>query len=127
MYIEKYIELYPVFSDALLQLHEFFLEMGLEPKTKFKLPFYYGNTWICYLNIPKSKKKGKPYLELCFVRGVELESAHQLLDFSSRAMIAGLKIYEGQALNWNTIRTVTEEAIDLDRTTPYTFKKKNKK
>ena len=52
----------------MLYLHELLVnEMGLEAKLRYKIPFYYRKSWICYLNPVKPDS-----IELAFTRGNEL-------------------------------------------------------
>lgn len=128
MSLESLIDYRPAFTGLLNEFNDYFLEQGLKYKVRFKLPFYYGNTWIAYLNIPKPKRKNDPFLmELCFVRGRELFSGPELLDFKSREMIGGISFSEDSVIdNWEIINLLTSEAIELDRTKPYTFTKRKK-
>ncbi|GAB5466750.1 MAG: hypothetical protein Kapaf2KO_21860 [Candidatus Kapaibacteriales bacterium] len=119
------IEYFPDFESQLLEINEYMLGQGLKFKTRFRLPFYYGKTWIAYLNIPKPKRKKDPSrAELCFVRGIELPSGPTMLDFKGRAMIGGIDISTLDDQKREIINLLTQEAIELDATVPYTFKKK---
>jgi len=100
-------------------LHDWLcLEFNLEAKYRFKIPFYYQNTWICYLN--PIKKDG---IEFNFVRAKELALHDDLLDFRGRKMVAGIKLFDVKKIPLERLSLVVEEAILLDNTTPYTFKK----
>ncbi len=93
----------------------------IEIKKKFNLPFFYGKTWICYLNLIKKKE-----IELCFVRGRELQSK-ELLNFKDRVMIGGLSYKSKNDIDYGVLKLLLEEAITLDQNEPYTFTKKKKK
>jgi len=100
-------------------LHEWLTEQfNLEAKYRFKIPFYYQNTWICYLN--PLKKDG---IDFNFVRARELSLHEGLLDFKGRKMVAGISLYDVKKIPLEPLSLVVEEAILLDETTPYTFKK----
>ncbi len=88
---------------------------------KFNLPFFYGKTWICYLNLIKKKE-----IELCFVRGRELQSK-ELLDFKKRSMIGGLTYRTIDDIDFGVLKLLLEEAVALDNNKPYTFVKRKKK
>ncbi len=94
---------------------------NLEIKKKFNLPFFYGKTWICYLNLIKEQE-----IELCFVRGRELPSK-ELLNFKKRVMIAGLSFKKVSDIDFGVLKLLLEEAVELDNCKPYTFIKRQKK
>jgi len=93
---------------------------GLQAKYRYRIPFYYQKTWICYLN--PIKKDG---IDFNFVRAREL-SLHPVLDFKNRVMVAGISLYDVKQIPLAALAEVVEEAMLLDETTPYTFKKKKK-
>ena len=52
----------------MLLLHNMLTEeFNLTDKIRFKIPFYFGKTWICYLNTLKNNK-----IELCFLRHITI-------------------------------------------------------
>jgi len=93
---------------------------NIKIKEKFKLPFFYGTTWICYLNFVKKKE-----IEFLFVRGRELPSK-ELLNFKDRVMIGGLTYKHKEEIDYGILKLLLEEAITLDAEKPYTFTKKKK-
>lgn len=93
----------------------------IEIKKKFNLPFFYGKTWICYMNLIKKKE-----IEFLFVRARELPSK-ELLNFKDRVMIGGLTFKTVDDIDIGVLRLLLEEAIHLDNNKPYTFVKKKKK
>lgn len=96
---------------------------GIVMKERYKLPFYYGRSWICYLN--PIKKEG---IELAFTRGNELSNPHGILEHRSRKQIAGIICMDIKNLPLDFIRDTLFEAIELDRSTPYRHPaKRNKK
>jgi hypothetical protein len=101
-------------------LHDFFiLNYQMTSNLKYAIPFYFKKTWVCYLN--PIKKKG---IELVFIRARELKDSKHLLDFKKRKMAAGLSFYSLVEIDEAVLNTVLEDALKLDDTTPYTFKKK---
>jgi len=101
-------------------LHELLtIEYGLEAKIRYKIPFYFGNTWICYLNKRKDDK-----VDFAIVRGREISNGNGLLEDRGRRMVLSAEFANVKEIPLDLLREVLEEAIFLDETTPYTFKKK---
>lgn len=90
----------------------------IQIKKKFNLPFFYGKTWICYLNLLKTKE-----IEFLFVRARELPSK-ELLHFKNRVMVAGLSYKKVNDIDFGVLKLLLEEAMTLDQEKPYTFVKK---
>jgi hypothetical protein len=63
-------------------------EFGLEAKIRFKIPFYFRKTWICYLNPLKNDG-----IELAFIRGNELSNEFSSFDFKGRKQVMELNIF----------------------------------
>jgi len=101
--IFQFIDRYSGDQQAVLQyLHNLLISFpDIEPKLKYKIPFYYRKSWICYLN--PIKKKG---IELCFTRGNELSNTQGLLAARDRK------------------QELLQEAFLLDETVPYQSKRK---
>lgn len=131
--IEKYIEM-SIFNEFIGKLDNTELEEvantlreeimnypNIKLLKKFNLPFFYGNTWLCYLNLIKKKE-----IELCFVRAREL-SSKELLNFKERVMVAGLSYKTKSDIDLGILKLMLEETIELDAEKPYTFVKKKKK
>lgn len=94
---------------------------GMTFKIRYNIPFYYRKTWICYLN--PVKRNG---VELAFIRANELSNDHGVLDFKERKQVAGITFYDKSEMNMELLRPVIQEAILLDDTVPYTYKKSKK-
>lgn len=92
---------------------------GLESKIRYKVPFYYGKSWICYLNPIKDDK-----IELAFLRGNELANSLKILNFKDRKQVAGIEFESMDSIDIITMKLVMEEAIFLDETVPYQSKRK---
>jgi hypothetical protein len=104
-------------------LHELLLdEFNLQAKIRYKIPFYFGKTWICYLN--PLKKNG---VEFAFVRANELSNEQGLLDFKDRKQVAGIELYTLADVPIDSIKEIINEAILLDEMVPYSIKKKNER
>ena len=91
---------------------------GVTSKLRYKIPFYYKKSWICYLN--PIKKDG---VELAFIRGNELSNEQGILDFKQRKQVAGIATYQLDNLPLPSIIEVINEALLLDETVPYGSKR----
>ena len=108
--------------ELLLYFHHLLTtDLNLEDKIRFKIPFYYGRSWICYLNPTKDGK-----IEFAFVRGNELSNSQGILDSKGRKQVYGVEIYDTKDINEELILEVMHEAILLDETTPYESKNKKR-
>ncbi len=114
-YIERQA---PTQSEIMLYLYDYFGGFPtIECKYKYRVPFYYQKTWVCYTS---PKKSGA--VELVFVRGRELsDSPH--LHANGRKMAKGILYNTVQDISLDLLEPILLEALDLDRTVPYTFKK----
>ena len=90
-------------------------------KIRYRVPFYYQKSWICYLN-PK-KNEG---VELAFIRANELSNENGLLDFKDRTQVAGVTFYNIKEINDEAVLEVLEEAFLLDQTVKYQSKNRKK-
>ena len=97
-------------------------DLGLESKIRYKIPFYYGRTWICYLNPDKSGA-----VELSFIRGNELSNAQGLLLSKDRKQVRSLSFDSMKNIKEDAVMEVIHEALLLDETTPYASKNKKKR
>ncbi len=96
-------------------LHKHIIDLpGITLKERYKLPFYYGRSWICYLNPLKDGS-----VELAFTRGIELSNRHGILEAKGRKQIAGIVCRQLQGDQVELVLDTLYEAIDLDRTKPY--------
>jgi hypothetical protein len=108
--------------EILLRMHELFTtELDLTDKIRFKIPFYYRKSWICYLNPIKNNG-----IELAFLRGNELEDPYGLLDSRGRQQVTGIALYEPSDMPIREITEIVHQAIILDDTVPYAPKRKRK-
>lgn len=97
------------------------VEFGLIDKMKYNIPFYYGRSWVCYLNPIKEDK-----VELAFTRGNELSNAQGLLQSNGRKQISGVVLESINNMPLQSIKEILHEAIILDETKPYQSKRKSK-
>lgn len=91
-------------------------------KIRYKIPFFYRKSWICYLNPIKGSA-----IELAFIRANELSNEQGLLDFKKRKQVAGLTIYKIEDIPEDALLEVIQEALLLDETTTYASKRSKKK
>jgi hypothetical protein len=107
---------------VLFYFHELLTnEFNLQVKIRYKIPFYYGKTWICYLNPLKSGK-----VELVFIRGNELSDDQNILDYKDRKQVRGVAFGNLAEIQKSLIEEVIQEAILLDETKAYESKRKPK-
>ena len=89
-------------------------------KIRYKIPFYYRKSWICYLS-PIKKTQG---IELAFIRGNELSNEQGLLEAKGRKQVMGVTFHSVDEIPITTLLEVIQEAIYLDDTMPYASKRK---
>lgn len=97
------------------------IDLNLTEKIRFKIPFYYGRSWICYLN---PTKEGK--IEFAFVRGNELSNYQNILDSKGRKQVYSIEVEKMSEIPMRQINEIIQEAILLDETKPYESKRKSK-
>jgi hypothetical protein len=103
----------------MLYLHDLMCSYpNIRAKISYKVPFYYGKSWICYLNPLKNGA-----VEMAFPRGYELSNVQGLLDSKGRKMVKGIEFRALKEIPEDSLREIINEAIILDDTVPYTFKK----
>lgn len=96
-------------------------ELNLTDKIRFKIPFYYGRSWICYLNPTKDNK-----IEFAFVRGNELSNHQKILSNKGRKQVFSIEFETMVDVPLKQMNEIIQEAILLDETTPYESKRKFK-
>lgn len=94
--------------------HKLVYDLNLTAKIRYKIPFYFGRSWICYLN--PIKKSG---VELAFLRGSELSNSQGLLNDKGRKRVWGIEIKNLEQLSNGVIDDIIHEAILLDETSSY--------
>lgn len=94
--------------------------LNLIEKIRYKIPFYYGRSWICYLN-PKDDG-----IEFAFVRGNELSNHQQILDNKGRKQVYSIEFEKVSEIPIKLMNEIIQEAILLDETKPYESKRKSK-
>lgn len=108
--------------EVMLHFHKLLtFELNLTPKIRFKIPFYYGKSWICYLNPLKDDQ-----VELAFVRGNELSNHQQMLESKGRKQVSSMVLETLSEMPMPQIHEIIQEAILLDESKPYQSKRKGK-
>jgi hypothetical protein len=109
--------------EIMLYFHHLLVDkMNLHCKMRFKIPFYDGKSWICYLSPLKDGR-----VELVFTRGRELSNEQGLLQARERKQVAGMLFGKLSEIPEETVREVIHEAILLDEIKPYESKRKTAK
>jgi hypothetical protein len=106
--------------EIMLYFHKLLtLELNLTDKIRFDVPFYYGKSWICYLNPIKDTK-----IEFAFVRGNELSNEQGILTNKGRKQVYSIEFQKISEIPISLINEVIQEAILLDEIKPYESKNK---
>jgi len=109
--------------DLMLYFHRLLtMDLNLIDKIRFKIPFYYRKSWICYLNPSKDGKT-----EFAFVRGNELSNVQGLLESKGRKQVYSIELEKVSDIPKQKINEIIQEAILLDETKPYQSKRQSKK
>jgi hypothetical protein len=96
--------------ETALFLHSFILSYeGFTCKLAYKIPFYYRNKWVCYINIYK-----KHSIELAFIRGNEMKNEAGMLDNRGRKLVYGIIIKSLDDLNELLLDEWMQDAIEVD-------------
>jgi hypothetical protein len=90
-------------------------------KMRYRIPFFYGKSWICYLNPLKNGM-----IEFAFVRGNELSNHQGILDSKGRKQVYSIEFGKLSDIPLQQLREIIHEAILLDETTAYESKRKVK-
>ena len=105
---------------VLLSLHNTLSStFNLVAKMRYRIPFYYKKSWICYLSPTK-----KETVELAFTRGNELSNNQNLLDSKGRKQVFSVEFENVADIPWEVVHEIIQEALLLDETIPYASKRK---
>ncbi len=109
--IENFIADYTADQQAILHyFHQLIKDLPkVSSKISYRVPFYYRNRWLCYLN---PKKDGG--VDLAFCRGNELSNENGLLEIKNRKLIASITFYKLKDIPKSAINEILHEAILLD-------------
>ena len=102
-------------KEVLIFFHETMMSFpGITSKLRYKIPFYYQKTWVCYLNPVKPNK-----IALCFLRGYELSNEQGLLESKGRKQILSIEFSSVDEIPKKEIFEILNEALYLDQEIPY--------
>ncbi|MGK7395219.1 MAG: DUF1801 domain-containing protein [Candidatus Cyclobacteriaceae bacterium M3_2C_046] len=120
--LEDFIYELPEPQQAIMNyLHQMIISFPeITGKIRYKIPFYYRKSWICYLNPIKDRA-----VELAFTRANELSNQQEALLFNGRKQVAGITFYSKEEISRPLIEQILQEAILLDDSIPYASKRKN--
>jgi hypothetical protein len=109
--------------EIMLRIHKLLAdELNLTDKLRFKIPFYYRKSWICYLNPSKNNS-----VDFAFVRGNELSNSQGLLDNKGRKQVWSIELNKTTEIPIKQLTEIIQEAILLDETVAYASKRKKPK
>lgn len=119
--VEQFIQLSSEKQQEILwTLHSLIVEIPeITSKIRYKIPFYYRKSWVCYLSPKKTQE-----IELVFTRGQELSNEQGILETQGRKQVSGILISSLENIPEQAIQEILQEAILLDDTIPYSVKKK---
>ncbi len=104
---------------VMLHLHHLIASFPeLTGKIRYKIPFYYRKSWICYLNPLKDGG-----VELAFPRGNELSNEQGLLQANGRRQVRGAVFYDTNEITDETLLEILSEAVLLDEEVKYASKR----
>lgn len=105
----------------MLFLHEKLTdEFQLTAKLRYKIPFYFRLSWICYINPTKDNR-----VEFAFIRGNEMSNFQNILESKGRKLVYSLTVEKLSDLPIDLLNEVILEAITLDEMKPYASKRKS--
>lgn len=97
-------------KEIILYFHKLLAhQLELEGKIRFKIPFYYHKSWICYLNPIKNDA-----VELAFLYGKELSNQQGILEAKGRKQVAGITFLNEGEIPKNQVYEIIQEALMLD-------------
>ncbi|WNB17966.1 DUF1801 domain-containing protein [Marivirga arenosa] len=106
--------------EIMLYFHDLLAhQLELEDKIRYKIPFYYHKSWVCYMNPIKNGG-----VEVAFLRANELSNHQGILDFKGRKQVAGISFSNVDEIPRDHIYEIIQEALLLDESIPYTSKRK---
>jgi hypothetical protein len=96
--------------EIMLYFHELLAhQLELEDKIRFKIPFYYHKSWVCYLNPIKNDE-----VELAFLLGQALSNQQGLLEANGRKQVAGITFSKVAEIPVDPVYEIIQEALILD-------------
>ena len=102
-------------QEVLLYFHDVLTSFpAVTTKIRYKIPFYYQNTWVCYLNPVKPDK-----IAICFLRGYEMSNEQGLLESKGRKQVLSAEFASVDEIPKKLMNEIINEALFLDETVPY--------
>jgi hypothetical protein len=113
-------------NDNIRSIMEYFHELlmsipGIEAKIRYKIPFYYRKSWICYLNPTNDNS-----VEFAFPRGNELPVEQGILESKGRKQVRSITIKKLEEIPQDLIKELIYEACLLDEKVKYASKRTKK-
>lgn len=108
---EAYIQLLPQRQRRIMEAiyEQLMLQPGVTCKMRFKIPFFYRNSWICYMNPQRSGG-----VELVFLKGRQLADPSGILDDKGRKMVSGVVLENAGNIWSDAMLELLQEALILD-------------
>ncbi|MEO0472572.1 MAG: DUF1801 domain-containing protein [Bacteroidota bacterium] len=107
---------------TMLRMHELLTAFpNITCKIRYRVPFYYQKSWLCYLNPVKNEQ-----IEWVLLRGNELSNVQGALETRGRKQVAGILFGSPADINPRLIEEIFSEALLLDENIPYASKRKKK-
>jgi hypothetical protein len=97
------------------------IELGLQDKMRYQLPFYYCRSWVCYMNPTRGGG-----VEFAFLRGNELSNSQGLLESKGRKQVMSVEWNSIADIPLRSLHELMQEALLLDETQPYASKRTKK-
>lgn len=97
-------------KDIMWYLHHLILSHpGTTTKIRYRIPFYYRKTWVCYLN---PKKNGQ--VDFCFIYGVEMADPYRLLVAGDRKQVRSVTFTVIEEIVEYQLLELLQEAFLID-------------
>jgi hypothetical protein len=96
----------------------FLLIVRYQDQLRYKLPFYYGRSWVCYMNPTRSGG-----VEFAFLRGNELSNDAGLLESKGRKQVFSIEWQSIADIPLRSLHALLQEALLLDEAQPYASKR----
>lgn len=110
-------------QEIMLYLHDLITSYPeIVGKIRYKIPFYYRKSWVCYLNPVKNDQ-----VELVFLLGNELSNEQGLLESRGRKQVSGVIFSKVSNIPTETLHEILQEAFLLDEEVKYASKRKSSK
>ena len=107
----------------LIYLHELMTSIeGVTVRMRYRLPFYYMRSWICYL---KPDQQG--CVEFAFTRGNELSNQSGILESKGRKQVYSVTFSRVDEIPDEALWETIQEAVLLDESVRYAPKRESKR